>query len=126
MGIRIESRGDFNETERFLQKMRHMNIMKILASYGDEGVVALANATPRDTGLTAESWSYRIEQHNGVYEIIWFNTNVVDGRPVAILIQYGHGTGTGGYVTGQDYINPAIQPIFDRIATDVWRVVTSA
>lgn len=100
--------------------------MTALGKYGVEGVQALSQATPQDSGLTASSWSYEILKQNGNYTIVWINTNVHSGVSVAVLIQYGHGTGTGGYVQGRDYINPAIQPIFDRIANDVWKVVTTS
>ena len=92
--------------------------------YGEKGVSALASATPVDTGKTAESWQYKIEQTKGSIRIYWTNTNVNNGVPIAIIIQTGHGTGTGGYVQGRDYINPAIRPIFDNIANDVWRDIT--
>jgi len=106
--------------------MHNAKMLSILSKYGDEGIQALSSATPEDTGRTADSWKYEVYNRGGVYTIVWINTNVVNGVPVAILLQYGHGTGTGGYIFGRDFINPAIQPIFDRIASDVWKVVTSA
>jgi len=122
--ITLESTGDFKKTQDFLNKMARAEFTAMLNHYGQVGVDALASATPTDSGLTANSWTYTIEKKLGKYTIIWRNTNVVDGTPVAILIQYGHGTGTGGWVEGRDYINPAIRPIFDMITDEVWRQVT--
>ena len=96
-----------------------------LEKYGQLGVDALASATPRASGETAHCWVYKIEHKKGQVSIVWSNTNVVDGAVIAVLIQYGHGTGTGGYVQGRDYINPAIRPIFDKISNDVWEKVKS-
>lgn len=98
--------------------------MGILDKYGREGVAALASATPVDTGLTAKSWYYKIENKKGSVTISFLNSNIQNGVPIAIILQYGHGTGTGGWVEGRDYINPAIQPIFDRIVAEAWREVT--
>jgi hypothetical protein len=102
------------------------DVFDILETYGQQGVDALALATPVDSGLTAESWSYEVIRKNGKYQIIWHNSNLESGIPVAILIQYGHATGTGGWVEGYDYINPAIKPLFDKIAQDVWEMVQYA
>lgn len=124
--IEIVSSGSFNRTENFLKRILRGDLFSVLSQYGQAGVNALANATPVDSGLTAASWTFEVIRTKTSWEIVWRNTNVVAGRPVAILLQYGHGTGTGGYVTGRDYINPAILPIFDKIASDVWKVVTSA
>ena len=124
--IEIKSKGSFSKTDAFLTRMAKGDIFSALASYGEKGVNALSNATPVRTGRTADSWTYTVEKKSGLYSIIWHNTNLVNGRPIAILLQYGHATGTGGYVQGRDYINPAIQPIFDQIAADVWKVVTSS
>jgi hypothetical protein len=121
--ITFESNGDFKKTQQFLDRMARAEHMAILNHYGQVGVDALASATPTDSGLTATSWTYTIEKKQGKYSIVWHNTNVVDGVPVAILIQYGHGTGTGGWVEGRDYINPAIRPIFDMITEEVWKQV---
>lgn len=118
--------GDFKSTEQFLQKAVKLNILDILKSAGQEGVAALSSATPTDTGLAAGSWGFDVSARNGKYAIYWTNTDVETGFPVAIMLQYGYGTGTGGYVQGRDYINPAMAPIFDRIAERVWRAVTSA
>lgn len=101
------------------------DIFNTLERFGAIGVNALAAATPTETGATASSWYYEIKRDGRSYSIIWGNSNVVDGRPIAVLLQYGHGTGTGGYVQGRDYINPALRPIFDQIANEAWRAVTS-
>ena len=98
--------------------------LSILDRYGKEGVRALSQATPTDTGLTAISWSYKVETSRSGAKITWYNTNIQNGVPIALILQYGHGTGTGGYVEGRDYINPAIQPIFDKLAEEAWREVT--
>lgn len=124
--ISFESSGSFDKTEAFLMKLGKGDIYKALTQYGEAGVAALSAATPVDTGETANMWRYEIKHERGSHSITWFNGNVVDGVPVAIMLQYGHGTGTGGYVQGRDFINPAIQPIFDKLATEVWRAVTSA
>lgn len=124
--ISFVSHGNFEKTEKFLKYMSKNDIFRNLDRYGREGAAALARATPADTGLAASSWTYEIRKEGSTYTIAWLNTNIENGFPVAIMIQYGHGTGTGGYVAGRDYINPAIRPIFDRIADDVWREVTSA
>jgi hypothetical protein len=124
--ITFESKGELKRTEQFLQKMNKGDLFAALEQYGRAGVAALASATPHDSGLTAASWNYEISRSRGSYRITWTNTNTVDGLPIAIMLQYGHGTGTGGWVQGRDYINPAIRPIFDKIAESVWKAVTSA
>lgn len=124
--IKFTTKGSFKNTYRFLGKISILNLYNKLKKYGEAGVVALAKATPVDTGTTAMSWEYKIETFNGRVVISWWNKNVVDGVPIALVIQYGHVTGTGGWVEGRDYINPAIQPIFDKMVNDVWREVTSA
>jgi hypothetical protein len=106
--------------------MRKPDILSILQSGGREGVSALVQATPIDSGLAADSWDFVVSSDRGKYTITWTNNDVENGFPVAIMLQYGYGTGTGGYVQGRDYINPAIQPIFDSIADKVWKAVTSA
>nr|DAG05183.1 MAG TPA: type I neck protein [Siphoviridae sp. ctSXZ3] len=121
----VTSEGDFNKTQRFLAKLAKPNIIERLKAYGSMGVDALAAATPKDSGKTSGSWGYEVKQSGKTYSIVWTNTNVVNGVPIAVILQYGHGTGTGGYVKGRDYINPAIQPIMNRIAEDVWKVVSS-
>lgn len=124
--ISASSRGSFNKTESFLKNVSKINIRGILETQAQVGVDALARATPRDSGLAANSWGYEVSAERGRYAITWTNSDVENGYPVAIMIQYGHGTGTGGYVRGQDYINPAIRPVFDKIAEQVWKAVTSA
>nr|DAV35597.1 MAG TPA: type I neck protein [Caudoviricetes sp.] len=121
----VTSQGDFSKTQKFLAKLARPNIIERLKVYGSMGVGALSAATPKDSGKTAGSWGYEVKQSGKTYSIVWTNTNVVQGVPIAVILQYGHGTGTGGYVKGRDYINPAIQPIMDRIAEDVWKVVSS-
>lgn len=124
--ISFTSKGDFKNMEKFLEKTRDMSIFDSLSAIGAEGVAALAAATPYDSGLTSSSWTYEIIKDSSSWSIVWGNTNVVDGRPIAILLQYGHGTGTGGYVVGRDYINPALAPIMQKFADAAWKVVTSA
>lgn len=114
------------KTEKYLEKLKQKEYFKVLDGLAQRGVEALSNGTPKDTGLTAASWSYEIEVNGSTISIFWKNDNVTrDGEPIAIMLQYGHGTGTGGYVVGRDYINPAIRPVFDNIADEVWKVVTS-
>lgn len=122
----FSSSGSFNNLERFLKKMRKGDIFEQLDRYAREGVSALSNATPIDSGATATSWDYEVYKTRGSYTITWTNSNINDGVAVAVLIQYGHGTGTGGYVTGFDYINPAMRPVFEQIAEKAWKAVTSA
>lgn len=123
--IRAESKGNFRKTESFLKRLLKGDIFSDLDRYGQMGVEALSESTPIDTGLTAKSWQYRIINDTNRPGIEWYNTNTVNGTPVAIMIQYGHGTGTGGYVNGRDYINPAMRPIFDKIADEIWKKVKS-
>jgi len=124
--IVIESKGSFKNTEAFLKKMSKLSPEDILTKYAREGVLELSRSTPSKSGLTANSWNYQVLAKKGYYSITWTNSNVVDGVPIAILLQYGHGTGTGGYIEGYDYINPTLRPIFDKIADDVWNEVKSA
>lgn len=121
--IGLEASGSFDKTLKFLNKLTSRNPLGSLDKYGHLGVRALASATPEDTGDTANSWDYKIVKSGDRIKIEWFNTNVVDGSVIAVLIQYGHGTGTGGWVEGRDYINPAMRPIFDNIADSVWKEV---
>lgn len=123
--IRVSSVGSFKKTRGFLDRMRNGDIYRGLEPYGQRGVRALADATPKRTGETAAGWTYGIERSRNGVTIFWDNTNVNLGSKIAILIQYGHGTGTGGYVSGIDYINPALGPVFDEIAQDVWKKVTN-
>ena len=124
--ISFEVTGSTDKTERFLRRLQSGDIYASLDRYGAMGQAALASATPTDSGLTAASWTYKIRRSRGSAEIIWSNTNTINGFKVAIALQYGHGTGTGGYVSGRDYINPAIQPLMDQIAEAVWKEVTRA
>jgi hypothetical protein len=124
--IVVKHRGNFNKTEKFLRQATKLNYRQILEKYGQRGVDALASATPIDSGLTASSWGYEIHSSGSSFSISWTNSNVVDGVPIAIILQYGHATGSGGFVQGRDYINPAIQPIFDQLATEAWKEVTKA
>ena len=122
--ISFRQKGDFSKLTRFLEKAKNAVHLGILDKYGREGVAALASATPLDSGKTASSWYYEVQHDNGTASINFYNSNVTKGVPIAIILQYGHGTGTGGWVQGRDYINPAIQPIFDKIANEAWREVT--
>lgn len=128
-GITINHRGDFLKTERFLRKTktklqsRYQN--QILDKYGAIGVEALREATPKDTGKTSESWIYDVVGDSESVRLIWSNTNIVNGVPIAIILYYGHGTRNGGYVQGRDYINPALQPIFDKIAEELWKEIVN-
>lgn len=121
--IKVKVGGSFKKTEAFLQRNKKMKLNS-LDKYGQEGVKALAAATPVDTGLTAASWYYEIERNDKTTSIVWKNSNVVDGTPIAIILQYGHATRNGGYVQGSEYINDALRPIFERIADSVWKEVT--
>lgn len=122
--IKFRHRGDFSKLTRYFEKLRNAVKLGILDKYGREGVAALASATPVDSGETANSWYYEVEHKNGSASIVFKNSHINEGVPIAIILQYGHGTGTGGWVAGRDYINPAIQPVFDKILNDVWREVT--
>lgn len=122
--IKFKHKGNFNKTERFLKRNEHLDFRDILDQYCKAGVQALSDNTPVDSGLTSQSWSYNIEKTHSKIIISFNNTNVHKGVPIAIILQYGHGTGTGGWVEGRDYINPAIQPIFDKIADLAWKEVT--
>lgn len=122
--ITFRQEGDFSKLTKFLEKAKEAVHLGDLDKYGREGVAALASATPVDTGLTANSWNYEIVNKKGIVQITFNNSNIQNGVPIAIILQYGHGTRNGGWVQGRDYINPAIQPIFDKIANDMWREVT--
>ena len=123
--ISFRHKGDFSKLTRYLERAKNAVRLGILDKYGREGVAALSSATPVESGLTAASWSYEIEHTGGGASIVFSNSNVNKGVPIAIILQFGHGTGTGGWVEGRDYINPAIQPVFDRLAEDAWREVTN-
>lgn len=122
--ITFRQKGDFSKVTHYFEKLKETAKLGVLDKYGREGVAALASATPTETGLTASSWSYTIERQNGSVAIVFENSNINKGVPIAIILQYGHGTGTGGWVQGRDYINPAIQPIFDKMADEAWKEVT--
>lgn len=124
--FRIKHRGSFKKMEKFLQRADSDYFFRNLDKYGKMGVSALASATPKKTGKTASSWRYEIDKTGGKISISWLNDNVNDGVNIAVIIQYGHGTGTGAYVKGVDYINPALKNIFESIAEDIWKEVTSA
>ena len=124
--ISFRQKGDFSKLTKFLERVKESVKLGDLDKYGRAGVEALASATPVASGLTASSWYYEIENKNGSAKITFLNRNIQNGVPIAIILQYGHGTGTGGWVQGRDYINPAIQPIFDKIADDAWKEVTKS
>ena len=126
MAIKFKHKGNFKKTENLLDFIVKQKFLHNLNKYGRRGVEALRLATPVDTGLTARSWDYRIEKKKDQVSIIWTNSNIVDGYPIAIILDYGHGTGGGGYVKGRHFIAPAIQPIFDEIAEDAWKEVSNA
>lgn len=121
--ISFKHRGNLKNIERMLDKASSLNIEKILSAYGEKGVQALSSATPIDTGLTARSWYYNIRKNSGSYSLQFMNSNVNQGVPIAILVQYGHVTRSGTFVQGRDFINPALQPIFDNMAEEIWREV---
>lgn len=120
-----ELKGDFRNSKKYLNKLLEALRLDILDSYGRKGVAALSNATPVDSGLTASSWEYKVVRTPRSASIIFTNTNINSGVPIAIILQYGHATGNGGWVEGRDYINPALQPVFDSLADDAWRDITS-
>ena len=122
--ISYNVQGDLKKTDTCLRKLLKQDLTTLLHRYGKRGVDALAAATPVDTGKTAASWDYTVTESPGSATITWTNSNVNDGVPIALLIQYGHGTGTGGYVKGTDYINPAIQPVLNDLAEALWKEVT--
>lgn len=122
--IRFRQKGDFSKTTKFFAKVKNVIKLSNLDQYGRRGVAALSSATPVDTGLTAASWYYKIELYNNRVRIGFYNSNIQNGVPIAIILQYGHGTGTGGWVEGRDYINPSIQPVFDEIVNAAWKEVT--
>nr|DAV74264.1 MAG TPA: type I neck protein [Caudoviricetes sp.] len=118
--IVFKQKGNFKKTRKFLKRCSNLQLDDLLDQYGKEGVEALARATPKDTGKTAASWSYTVHKSDERITITWSNSNIVDGVPIAVILQYGHGTRNGGYVEGVDYINPAMRPIFERIAQRAW------
>ena len=122
--ISFRQKGDFSKLTSYLERVKEIANRGILDKYGREGVAVLSSATPVDSSLTANSWYYKIENKRGSATITFYNSNIQNGVPIAIILQYGHGTRNGGWVEGRDYINPAIQPIFDRIVNEAWREVT--
>ena len=121
----MKQKGDFKHTETYLNKLLKLDYISVINKYGEKGVEALKNATPKDTGKTAESWYYKIveNKNKGTIKLVFSNSNTIKGIPVAILIYYGHGTRNGGYVQGRDYINPVLQPLFDQMAKDIFKEV---
>lgn len=122
--ISFKQQGDFSKITRYLERVKEAIHLGLLDKYGREGVAALSSATPIDSGKTASSWYYDIENKRGSASIIFKNSNINQNVPIAIILQYGHGTGTGGWVQGRDYINPAIRPVFDKLVDEAWREVT--
>lgn len=123
--IKISQKGDFKKSITYMEKLKEAIRLNAFDKYGQAGVNALSSATPVDSGKTASSWYYKIERTKNTISIAFYNSNVNEGVPIAIILQYGHGTGTGGWVEGRDYINPAIQPIFDKMAEEAWKEVTN-
>ena len=121
--ISFRQKGDFSKLDRFLERAKEAARLSILDKYGREGVAALSSATPVESGETASSWFYEIKHSNGSASITFCNSNINKGVPIAIILQYGHGTRTGGWVEGRDYINPAIKPLFDELAVEAWEEV---
>lgn len=126
MSMGFEVSGDFSRLEKFLARMKRGDLYRSLEAYAQQGVIALSLNTPIDSGTTASSWDYEISIKSGTVSITWTNSNINKGVPIAIILQYGHGTGTGGYVAGEDYINPAMKPIFQSIADNVWKEVQNS
>ena len=124
--LSISSSGSFDKTMKFLSAMQRLDLGKLCEAQAQKGVKALIASTPKDSGIAANSWGYKILRGRNSVTIGWTNSDVESGFPVALMIQYGHGTGTGGWIQGIDYINPAMRPIFDEIADTVWKAVTSA
>lgn len=124
--ISFRQKGDFSKVTNFLEGIKDVFDLSILDKYGREGVAALSRATPKDTGRTADSWSYKTTREGKRVTLSFHNSNIQNGVPIAIILQYGHGTGWGGYVQGRDYINPAIKPVFDKLTEEAWKEVTKA
>ena len=122
--IKIRQKGDYSKVTKYFERVKKGIDVRSLDKYGQQGVEALSSTTPVDTGLTARSWYYEIKQEKGVVRISFCNSNIQNGVPIAIILQYGHGTRNGGWVTGRDYINPAIQPVFDEITKNAWKEVS--
>lgn len=117
--ITVTTSGSWRGTEAYLEHLRHGELFGVLEKYGARGAAALAAATPMDSGLTANSWSYQIKKTSGYFSVTWTNSNIQNGFPVAVMLQYGHGTGTGGYIQGRDYINPVVKPLFDQMLNEL-------
>ena len=124
--FKLDVKQEGKDTLQFLKRIKDLRIESILKKYGEEGVSALMAATPKDTGLTSTMWGYEIEKTADGWSINWTNDNINNYVNIAVILQYGHGTGTGGYVAGRDYINPAMAPIFDKLADEAWNEVTKA
>jgi len=124
--IVVKHGGDFNNTDKFLKAMKNADFINVAKQYAQIGVDALSRSTPVDSGTTANSWGYKIEVNKKSFAIYWTNSHINKGVNIALILQYGHGTGTGGYVQGRDYINPAIRPVFDQMSEALWKMVTSA
>lgn len=122
--ISFTQKGDFSRTTKYLNRIKNPSKLTVFDKYGQAGVSALRSATPVESGKTAASWYYKVERDSESVSIVFCNSNINKGVPIAIILQYGHGTGTGGYVQGRDYINPAIQPVFDQLAEAAWKEVT--
>ena len=122
--ITFRHKGDLKKTRKFLEHAAKINFESIMAKYGSEGVKALEDATPKDTGYTAGSWTYKVENNGDVIRLSWYNTHENQGVNIAVILQYGHGTRNGGWVEGRDFINPAVKPVFDKIAEEAWKEVT--
>lgn len=124
--ITFRQKGDFSKLTRYMERLKNAIRLGDLDKYGRAGVAALASATPVESGLTASSWYYEITHKKDSASIAFYNSNIQNGVPIAIILQYGHGTGTGGWVQGRDYINPAVRPVFDEIANNAWKEVTKS
>lgn len=122
--ITFRHRGDLSKTSSFLKKARDKNFRPIIEKYAGQGIAALRSATPVDSGQTADSWGYELQVRPNGFSIFWTNSNIVEGLPVVILLQYGHGTRSGSFVEGRDFINPAIRPVFDAISENLWKEVS--
>lgn len=125
MAIIFTQRGDFSRTERYLRKLKEKNYRPILERYANAGLQILRSATPEDTGVTADSWSYKIVINRSKFSIQWLNNHENNGIPIVILLQYGHGTRGGTFVEGRDFINPGMKPLFEKISEEIWKEVTS-
>ena len=121
--ISFKHRGKFKRTDEFFSKALNCDYQSILTVYGEKGVSALRSATPHDSGRTADAWGYLVEQKNGKWRLTFTNDNIVNGVNIASILNYGHGTAKGAYVAGRNYIEPALRPIFDKLADDVWKEV---